>query len=39
MRTCYTLNSTAKDVAEKYKDLIDQRTYEALMNYQVEITD
>ena len=28
-----------KLVAEKYKDLIDQRVYEALMNYRIEITD
>lgn len=28
-----------KVVAEKWKGLIDQRVYEALMNYQVEITD
>lgn len=26
-------------VAEKYKDQLDQRTYEALLGYQVEITD
>lgn len=34
-----TKENIIKSVAEKYKDLIDQRTYEALMNYQVEITD
>ena len=28
-----------KDVANKWKDQIDQRVYEALMDYQVEITD
>ena len=28
-----------KDVANKWKDQIDARVYEALMNYQVEITD
>ena len=28
-----------KTVAEKWKDLIDYRAYEALMNYKVEITD
>ena len=28
-----------KEVANKWKDQIDQRVYEALMNYQVEITD
>ena len=28
-----------KQVAEKWKDKIDPRVYEALMNYQVEITD
>ena len=28
-----------KDVANKWKDKIDPRVYEALMNYQVEITD
>ena len=28
-----------KEVANKWKDQIDPRVYEALMNYQVEITD
>ena len=28
-----------KEVATKWKDKIDPRAYEALMNYQVEITD
>lgn len=28
-----------KEVANKWKDQIDQRVYDALMNYQVEITD
>ena len=28
-----------KEVANKWKDQIDHRVYEALMNYQVEITD
>ena len=28
-----------KDVADKWKDRIDPRVYDALMNYQVEITD
>ena len=31
--------SHLKVIAEKWKGLIDQRAYEALMNYQVEITD
>ena len=28
-----------KEVANKWKDQIDNRVYKALMNYQVEITD
>ena len=28
-----------KEQANKWKDKIDDRAYEALMNYQVEITD
>ena len=28
-----------KNMADKWKDKIDERAYEALMNYQVEITD
>ncbi len=28
-----------KDMANKWKDQIDPRAYDALMNYQVEITD
>lgn len=31
--------SKLKDVAELYKDKIDHRVYDALMTYQVEITD
>ena len=31
--------SVIKSVAEKYKDFIDLRVYEALMCYEVEITD
>ena len=31
--------SYIKEVANKWKDQIDHRVYEALMNYQVEITD
>ena len=28
-----------KELAEKWKDQIDPKVYEALMNYEVEITD
>ena len=28
-----------KNMAEKWKDRIDERAYNALMNYEVEITD
>lgn len=37
----YKLDKEAyiKEVAEKWKDQIDPRVYETLMNYQVEITD
>ena len=31
--------SFVKEQAEKWKGKIDPRAYEALMNYQVEITD
>ena len=31
--------SFVKELANKWKDKIDERAYEALMNYQVEITD
>ena len=31
--------SFVKEQANKWKDEIDERAYEALMNYQVEITD
>lgn len=31
--------SLIKEVANKYKDQLDTRAYDALMNYQVEITD
>ena len=34
-----TKEGIIKSVAEKYKDLIDPRVYEALMNYRIEITD
>ena len=33
------LEQAIKDMANKWKDQIDPRTYDALMNYQVEITD
>ena len=35
----YAKEKRIKEVAEKWKDLIDCRAYEALMNYEVEITD
>ena len=31
--------SFVKDLANKWKDKIDERAYDALMNYKVEITD
>lgn len=31
--------STVKDIADKYKDIVDKRVYEALVGYRVEITD
>ena len=34
-----TKESFIKELANKWKDKIDERAYEALMNYQVEITD
>ena len=34
-----TKESYLKELAEKWKDEIDERAYNALMNYQVEITD
>ena len=34
-----SLSRKIKEVANKWKDQIDARVYEALMNYQVEITD
>mgnify|MGYP003538983533 CR=1 FL=1 len=38
---CYKFHKEAhiKEVADKWKDLIDPRVYEALINYNVEITD
>ena len=34
-----TKESYLKELANKWKDKIDARAYNALMNYQVEITD
>jgi hypothetical protein len=38
---CYKLHKEAyiKEVADKWKDLIDVKVYEAMYNYKVEITD
>lgn len=38
---CYKLNKELefKRVADKWKDQIDPRVYEAMYNYKVEITD
>ena len=35
----YAKELRIKEVANKWKDQIDPRAYEALINYQVEITD
>lgn len=34
-----TKEKLIKDVAEKYKDKIPSKTYEAMMNWKIEITD
>ncbi len=33
------MKPTKKEVADKWRDLIDPRVYDVLYNYQVEITD
>mgnify|MGYP001557437674 CR=1 FL=1 len=36
---CYNQEKYIKEVAEGWKDKIDSKVYQALINYQVEITD